>query len=103
MPSACFETTTEPESDAAGAVGTYPPTMPGPATRIAIALLFVGALLYATFGMGGAECEVCLEFRGRNACATVTAQGREQAIQQAASTACAASRATCTVLLPPLW
>jgi len=63
--------------------------MPGTAARIVIALLFVGALLYATFGMGVAECEVCVEFRGRSACATVTAQGREEAIQQAVSTACA--------------
>lgn len=63
--------------------------MPGTAAKIAIALLFVGAMLYATFGMGGAECEVCLEFRGRSACATVSAQGRDEAIQQATSTACA--------------
>ena len=63
--------------------------MPGTVAKIVIALLFVGAMLYATFGMGGAECEVCLEFRGRNACATVSAQARDEAIQQATSTACA--------------
>ena len=90
MPNACFKTDRAPESgDAAGCADVYAPAMPGTPARIAIALLFAGALLYATFGMGGAECEVCLEFRGRNACATVTAQGREEAIQQAVSTACA--------------
>ncbi len=89
MPNAYFETSLSPESGAAGGTGAYAPFMPGPLVRVAIALLFVGALLYATFGMGEAECEVCLEFRGRNACATVSAQNREEAIQQASSTACA--------------
>ena len=61
----------------------------GTAARIAIVLVFAGALLYATFGRGGIECEVCLEFRGRMACRTVTAPDREQALAQATATVCA--------------
>lgn len=63
--------------------------MPSTATRIAIALVFIAALLYATFGMRGVDCEVCIEYRGRSDCRTVTAPDREQAIAQAISTVCA--------------
>ncbi len=99
MPNAYFETSLPPEPGAVGGVGAYAPPVPGPLVRIAIALLFVGALLYATFGMGDAECEVCLDFRGRTACATVNAQNREEAIQQAASTACAGISAGVTQVM----
>ena len=63
--------------------------MPSTAVRLAIALLFFAALLYATFGLGGIDCEVCINYRGRSECRTVTAPDREQAIAQATSTACA--------------
>jgi hypothetical protein len=62
--------------------------MPGTAGKIVIALVFVGAMLYATFGMGGIDCEACLTYQGRSACRTVTAPDRDQAIAQVTATIC---------------
>jgi hypothetical protein len=51
-------------------------------------LVFLAGMLFATFGQGNAECEVCVDFNGRSDCRTVTAPDRDQAIQQATATAC---------------
>jgi len=79
-----------PEAAGAAREGrAYAPDVPSTATRIVIFLIFIAALLYATFGMGGVDCEVCVEYRGRSECRTVTAPDREQAIAQATATVCA--------------
>ena len=61
--------------------------------RIAIgalfALLFVGALIYATLSANAVTCEVCIEFGGRQACRTGSASTREEAVQGAITNACA--------------
>jgi len=62
--------------------------VPGPLLRSLLVLAFVGAVLFATFGMGAVECEVCLEFRGRSGCRSVSAPDRRQAIAQATATLC---------------
>ncbi len=53
------------------------------------AALFIAAMLYTTLAESGVECEVCLDYRGRSSCQTVSAADRPQAIQQATATACA--------------
>jgi hypothetical protein len=60
----------------------------GPLSRSLLVLAFVAALLFATFGMGAVECEVCLDFRGHSGCRSVSAPDREQAIAQATATLC---------------
>jgi hypothetical protein len=53
------------------------------------AALFFAALYYVTLAESSVRCTVCLEFAGGQSCDTVSAPDREQAISQAASTACA--------------
>ncbi len=53
-----------------------------------LGLAFVAALVYATVAETGVECEVCVEFNGRNACRTGTAADRAGAVRGAVSNAC---------------
>ncbi len=53
-----------------------------------IGLVFLTALVYATLGETGVECEVCVDFNGRGACRTGTASDREGAVRGAVSNAC---------------
>lgn len=50
---------------------------------------FLAALLWNTLAQSGAECEVCLAYRGETVCRTVVAADRETASQQAIASACA--------------
>ena len=54
-----------------------------------LALLFVGALIYATMAANAVTCEVCIEFGGRQLCRTGSASTRDQAVQGAITNACA--------------
>lgn len=50
---------------------------------------FLGMVVYSTMGAGRVRCEVCLTFRGRNACRTASARTRELALRTATENACA--------------
>ncbi len=52
-------------------------------------VLFLAALLYVTMAETGTECEVCVDFEGRNACSSARGGDRDLAIQQALASACA--------------
>lgn len=60
------------------------------AAGIAIAVIFFGALVWATLQQTAVSCEVCVAFSGRSACRTSSGADRDQAQQMAHSTACAA-------------
>ena len=50
---------------------------------------FLAALVWTTLSQSGAECEVCLDYRGSSVCRTVAAADADAATQQAVSNACA--------------
>lgn len=52
-------------------------------------VLFFAALVYMTIAETGTECEVCVDFEGRNACSVAKGGNREEAMAQALSSACA--------------
>lgn len=54
-----------------------------------LAALFFGALLYVTAEETAVECTVCIRFGPGENCATVSGPDRDQAMSQAATTACA--------------
>jgi hypothetical protein len=54
-----------------------------------LALLFLGALLYASLTANAVTCEVCIEFAGRQACRTGSASTRAEAVYGATTNACA--------------
>lgn len=58
-------------------------------TGLALAALFVAALLAATLRETGVRCEVCVEFAGGRACRSASGADREKAQGEALSTACA--------------
>ena len=61
--------------------------------RVAVGLLLAGvffaALIYTTLGQTAVTCEVCLVFRGNEACRESSAVDRAQALAMAQNTACA--------------
>ena len=59
------------------------------AIGVALALLFLAALVVATLRETATSCEVCVEFGGRSACRRAAAAEPAEAIQMAQSTACA--------------
>jgi hypothetical protein len=50
---------------------------------------FLAAMIWTTLAQSGAECEVCLEYRGDSVCRTAAASDADTATQQAIATACA--------------
>ena len=50
---------------------------------------FLAAMVWTTLAQSGAECEVCLEYRGDSVCRTAAASDADTATQQAIATACA--------------
>jgi hypothetical protein len=56
---------------------------------VALGAMFLAALLLATRKETAAECELCIEYRGRTACRTALAADRDAALRSAVSTACA--------------
>jgi len=55
---------------------------------VAVAALLFGWLLWSTLAAQRYECEVCVEFRGRRACATASASSERAAARAAQATAC---------------
>jgi len=48
-----------------------------------------GFVVYSSFTVGGARCEVCVEFAGARACRTVEGATEEDALAAARTNACA--------------
>jgi hypothetical protein len=55
---------------------------------IAIAAAVAGLLYWVTLAHAGMECEVCIQYRGRQQCATAAAADEHAATQAATMTAC---------------
>jgi hypothetical protein len=55
---------------------------------VVLAAAFVSVLVMALMKEAQVECEVCIEFGGRQACRTSIASSRERAISGAISNAC---------------
>jgi hypothetical protein len=51
--------------------------------------LVVGFVVYSTMSTGRIRCEVCVTFRGKQACRTASASTRELALRTATENACA--------------
>ncbi|HKZ51802.1 MAG TPA: hypothetical protein VJ085_00830 [Candidatus Acidoferrales bacterium] len=58
-------------------------------TLTAVAILFVGLLVYSSLRLGAVAVEVCVEFKGRANCGTAAAPTEEEAIRTATDNACA--------------
>lgn len=58
---------------------------------IALAALvpLFGWIVWSSFHTGSVRCEVCMEFRGRQACRAVDADGEDLAMEAARTNACA--------------
>ena len=56
---------------------------------IAVLLPIVAVVVYSSFQVSEYECDVCIEFRGLEACRTVKAKTREEARRGAIDNACA--------------
>jgi hypothetical protein len=56
---------------------------------VGLGLAFIVALVLATQREAAVECEVCIEFGGREACRTGSGADRDTAIRGAINTACA--------------
>ena len=56
---------------------------------ILFVVVFLAAVIYSTMGVGRVRCEVCITYRGRNACRTASARTRELALRTATENACA--------------
>jgi hypothetical protein len=56
---------------------------------VAVGAAFLAALVLATLDQMRVHCEVCMVYRGHQACQEARATDRSQALQQATSSACA--------------
>jgi hypothetical protein len=59
------------------------------AAGLALGVIFVVGLVYATLQQTGVRCEVCVEFEGRTECRTSSAADRDTAISMGVTNACA--------------
>jgi hypothetical protein len=59
------------------------------AIGVALALVFIAALVFATLRETAVACEVCVDFDGRSVCRRSSAALPSEAIRMAQSTACA--------------
>ena len=50
---------------------------------------FIAYVVYLSFGLRQFSCRVCMEFKGKTACATAAGSSQEEAIRTATDTACA--------------
>ena len=55
---------------------------------ILLAVFLLGLIIYQTFGLEQYECEVCVDFEGRNKCLTVQAEEEALATATAKDNAC---------------
>ena len=53
------------------------------AIGIAIGILFVGAVIWSAFSESAAQCEICVDYKGRSACSIASAADVGQAEAQA--------------------
>ncbi|HEB88889.1 MAG TPA: hypothetical protein ENI85_04895 [Deltaproteobacteria bacterium] len=58
------------------------------AIGIAIGAAFVAAVIWTALSSTSAECEICVQYKGRSACSTARAADVAQAERQAHSGAC---------------
>jgi hypothetical protein len=58
------------------------------AIGVAIGAAFVAAVIWSALSETAAQCEICVEFKGRNACSIARAANIQQAEMQAHSGAC---------------
>lgn len=56
---------------------------------LGLAVLFFGALFFATLRETGVRCEVCIDFGAARACRAAAASDREKALEGARTAACA--------------
>jgi hypothetical protein len=54
-----------------------------------LGVAFLAALVFVTRSQSAVECELCVDFGGRTACRTASAEDRDAAQRAAASAACA--------------
>ena len=60
--------------------------------KIAITLGFVAVVIFimsSTMKLGKVSCEICIDFKGRNACRSAAGTTKDEAITAAKGTACA--------------
>jgi hypothetical protein len=57
-------------------------------TGLVLGAIFLAALIYTTLDQTGAECTVCIEFRGKSQCETAAGPDVAAATAQAATGAC---------------
>ena len=76
------------------------------AIGIAIGIIFVGAVIWSAFSESAAQCEICVDYKGRSACSIASAADMAQAESQAQSGACSQVTAgvtetlECAALMP---
>jgi hypothetical protein len=58
------------------------------AIGLAIGIAFVTAVIWSALSASDAQCEICVEFKGRTACSVAAAENLAQAEAQAHSGAC---------------
>lgn len=51
-------------------------------------VVLAGVLSWLTLGAQQAQCEVCIEFKGRRNCATAAAASKDEAVRSGRTTAC---------------
>lgn len=56
---------------------------------LAVLVPVVGFVVWSSFHVSRYECEVCIEYRGREVCRTVTAATEGEALRSATDNACA--------------
>ena len=52
-------------------------------------VLVIGVVVYSSLRIGGVRCEVCVEFRGREACRAVDGQAEDETRRAGVTNACA--------------
>jgi hypothetical protein len=55
---------------------------------VLFAMVMLGVILYETLRLEQSECQVCMQFEGREKCLTVQAEDEQQAVQTARDNAC---------------
>jgi hypothetical protein len=59
------------------------------AATLAVLIPVAAFVVYSSLQVGSVECEVCMDFEGRQLCRTASAAGREEALRAAVDNACA--------------
>jgi hypothetical protein len=59
------------------------------AATLAVLVPVAAFVVYSSLQVGSVECEVCMDFDGRQSCRTASAAGRDEALRAAIDNACA--------------